>query len=102
MIFSLTQLCLSLDDSFCISVICWFVFVVLGTTNFLLFLLGELESLGDAGENISHILSRKNIHKKSFDATTIKHLENMADAVDNAYVAMIENIELITNSCSHC
>ena len=56
-------------------------------------IIGELESLGDAGENISRILSRKNIHKKSFDATTIKHLENMADAVDNAYGAMIENLD---------
>ena len=30
----LTQLCLSSDDSFCLSVICRFSFVALGTTNF--------------------------------------------------------------------
>lgn len=56
-------------------------------------IIGELESLGDSGEAISRILSRKNIRKKDFDASTIKKLEDMADAVDNAYEAMIENLE---------
>ena len=35
-------------------------------------IIGELESLGDSGESISRILSRRNIHKKSFDEATIK------------------------------
>ncbi len=56
-------------------------------------IIGELESLGDSGDAISRILSRKNIHKKSFDAATIKKLEDMADAVDNAYASMLENLE---------
>ncbi len=56
-------------------------------------IIGELESLGDSGDAISRILSRRNIHKKSFDATTIKKLEDMADAVDSAYNAMLENLE---------
>jgi len=56
-------------------------------------IIGELESLGDSGEAISRILARKNIHKKRFDATSIKKLENMANAVDNAYKAMLENLE---------
>ena len=55
-------------------------------------IIGELESLGDSGETISRILSRKNIHKKSFDAESIKKLNIMADAVDAAYDAMIENL----------
>ena len=56
-------------------------------------IIGELESLGDSGEAISRILSRKNIHRKMFDASTIKKLEDMADAVDSAYGAMMENLE---------
>ena len=56
-------------------------------------IISELESLGDSGEAISRILSRRNIHKKSFSDDTVKNLLNMADAVDNAYCAMIENLE---------
>lgn len=56
-------------------------------------IIGELESLGDSGETISRILSRRNIHKKSFEANTIKNLENMADTVDAAYDAMIKNLQ---------
>ena len=55
-------------------------------------IVGELESLGDSGETISRILSRKNIHKKVFDADTIKNLNMMADAVSQAYDAMIDNL----------
>ena len=55
-------------------------------------IIGELESLGDSGESISRILSRKNIHKRKFDETTIKKLTDMFDAVDNAYGAMLENL----------
>ena len=56
-------------------------------------IISELESLGDSGEAISRILSRRNIHKKSFSDDTVKNLLNMADAVDDAYCAMIENLE---------
>ena len=56
-------------------------------------IIGELESLGDSGESISRILSRRNIHKKAFDATTIKKLEDMVAAVDFAYAVMLENLE---------
>ena len=55
-------------------------------------IIGELESLGDSGESISRILSRRNIHKKVFDQDTIKKLEDMVDNVDHAYEAMIENL----------
>ena len=55
-------------------------------------IVGELESLGDSGENISRMLSRKNIHKKEFDADAIKNLNIMADAVNAAYDAMIANL----------
>ena len=56
-------------------------------------IIGELESLGDSGEAISRILSRRNIHKKSFDEATIKHLMDMVDSVDSAYEAMLENLD---------
>ena len=56
-------------------------------------IVGELESLGDSGETISRILSRKNIHKKNFDADALKNLNTMADAVLTAYDVMIENLE---------
>lgn len=55
-------------------------------------IIGELESLGDSGESISRILSRKNIHKKEFDAESIKNLNIMAVAVNDAYDAMITNL----------
>ena len=55
-------------------------------------IIGELESLGDSGETISRILSRKNIHNKSFDSESINNLNTMADAVITAYDVMIENL----------
>ena len=71
-------------------------------------IIGELESLGDSGESISRILSRKNIHKKSFDEQSLKKLNSMTDLVDRAYSAMIENLnaadngtlENIANACA--
>ena len=57
-------------------------------------IIGELESLGDSGESISRILSRRNIHNKSFDADTIKKLNAMVDLVENAYDVMILNLSL--------
>ena len=57
-------------------------------------IIGELESLGDSGEAISRILSRKNIHHKEFDAETVKKLNSMVGLIDNAYSVMIENLEL--------
>lgn len=57
-------------------------------------IIGELESLGDSGESISRILSRRNIHKKVFDDETIKKLNAMVDTVDHAYEVMIKNLTL--------
>ena len=56
-------------------------------------IIGELESLGDSGEAISRILSRRNVHKKTFDADILKKLNGMIDLVDRAYEAMITNLE---------
>lgn len=57
-------------------------------------IIGELESLGDSGESISRILSRRNIHKKTFDADTIKKLNTFIDLIDSAYEVMITNLTL--------
>ena len=57
-------------------------------------IIGELESLGDSGESISRILSRKNIHKKVFDAESVKKLNAMVDLIDSTYDVMIENMKL--------
>ena len=56
-------------------------------------IIGELESLGDSGETISRILSRRNVHKKSFDEETLKRVNSMIDLVDKAYGAMITNLQ---------
>ena len=57
-------------------------------------IIGELESLGDSGESISRILSRRNIHKKTFDAETGRRLNSLINLVDSAYEAMITNLTL--------
>ena len=56
-------------------------------------IIGEMESLGDSGETISRILSRKNIHKREFDQNALKNIMGMVDLVNGAYDAMISNLE---------
>ena len=56
-------------------------------------IIGELESLGDSGETISRILTRKNIHKRKFDQDMLRSLIYMCDAVADAYDAMIYNLK---------
>lgn len=55
-------------------------------------IIGELESLGDSGEAISRILSRKNAHNQTFDEFTVNKLNSMLSLVDECYVIMIENL----------
>lgn len=55
-------------------------------------IIGELESLGDSGEAISRMLSRRNEHKKSFDTETIEKINMMIAKVDSAYEVMIANL----------
>lgn len=56
-------------------------------------IIGELESLGDSGESVSRILSRKNIHKDDFDEGELKNLMGMVEAVNGSYEAMIHNLQ---------
>lgn len=55
-------------------------------------IIGELESLGDSGEAISRMLSRRNEHKKTFGAETIDNINLMLEKVDSAYEVMIANL----------
>jgi phosphate:Na+ symporter len=55
-------------------------------------IIGELESLGDSGEAISRMLSRRNEHKKTFDEATIEKINMMVAKVDTAYEVMITNL----------
>ncbi len=57
-------------------------------------IIGELESLGDSGNTIARIISRKNVHKKAFDDETIKKLNDMVAVVDDAYEAMLKNLAM--------
>lgn len=55
-------------------------------------IIGELESLGDSGEAISRILSRRNIHGKRFTDKNVEKIDSMIELVDKAYGVMIENL----------
>ncbi len=55
-------------------------------------IIGELESLGDSGEAISRILSRRNVHNKTFDQDTIAKLLKMVANIEKAYDVMIANL----------
>ena len=56
-------------------------------------IIGELESLGDSGESISRILSRRNSHGKNFTEEQKARIETMLVAVDKAYGIMIKNLK---------
>ncbi len=56
--------------------------------------ISELESLGDSGESISRILSRKNIHNKTFSEQDLKGITSLYSEVERAYDVMIKNLEL--------
>ena len=57
-------------------------------------IINELESLGDSGEAISRILSRRNVHGKRFTDKNVEKIDLMVSLVDNAYKVMTENLEL--------
>ena len=56
-------------------------------------IIGELESLGDSGEAVSRILTRRNSHQQKFSAEQVANIERMIDRVDHAYEVMIENLK---------
>ena len=56
-------------------------------------IIGELESLGDSGEAVSRILTRRNSHQQKFSAEQVANIEKMLDRVDHAYKVMIDNLK---------
>lgn len=55
-------------------------------------IIGELESLGDSGEAISRILTRRNMRDKRFTDEQIANLNKMLDKLAHAYDIMIDNL----------
>ncbi|MBR6721058.1 MAG: Na/Pi cotransporter family protein [Alistipes sp.] len=55
-------------------------------------IIGELESLGDSGEAVSRILTRRNSHKQSFSQEQTSKIDTMINAIDHAYEIMINNL----------
>ena len=55
-------------------------------------IVGEMESLGDSGESISRILKRAQAHNRHFDKDMIERLNMMMDRVNDAFLAMKENL----------
>lgn len=56
-------------------------------------IIGEMESLGDSGEAVSRILSRRNEHGKRFTDKSVEKIDTMLKLLDNAYAVMIANLE---------
>ena len=56
-------------------------------------IISELESLGDSGEAVSRILTRRNSHQQKFSAEQVANIDKMLDRVDHAYKVMIENLK---------
>ncbi len=54
--------------------------------------INELESLGDSGEAISRILTRRNSHDKKFSDEQIRNILSLIELVDKAYDIMIRNL----------
>ena len=55
--------------------------------------IGELESLGDSGENISRILERERVHNRKFDEKAVANINLMIDKINKAYDVMVDNLK---------
>ena len=56
-------------------------------------IIGEMESLGDCGENFSRVLSRERIHNREFDLETVGKIDMMLRKLDSAYNVMNFNLK---------
>lgn len=61
-------------------------------------IIGEMESLGDSGENISRILERERVHNRKFDDAIVAKINAMIDVTDAAYRVMCSNLETASTS----
>lgn len=57
-------------------------------------IIGEMESLGDAGEAISRILGRMHARNKSFEPEMVANLDRMLSRVDAGFQAMLANLNV--------
>jgi len=64
-------------------------------------IIGEMESLGDSGEAIGRMLQRTYAHKCKFDEAMMNKLDHMIDLLDQAYVAMLENLAIPIHEISN-
>ena len=55
-------------------------------------IISEMESLGDSGEAISRILSRRNEHGKRFTDKNVEKIDVMLNLLDKSYGVMIANL----------
>ncbi|MGM9742308.1 MAG: Na/Pi cotransporter family protein [Candidatus Cryptobacteroides sp.] len=56
-------------------------------------IIGELESLGDSGENVSRILERERVHNRKFDSEAIENINIMIGKVEKAFSVMVNNLK---------
>ena len=56
-------------------------------------IVSEMESLGDSGEAISRILSRRNEHGKRFTDKNVEKIDLMLNLLDKSYAVMIANLD---------
>ena len=61
-------------------------------------IIGEMESLGDSGENISRIMEREHAHNHKFDSSDLERLNKLIDKVDAAYSVMVDNLRKASDS----
>lgn len=61
-------------------------------------MIGEMESLGDSGEAMGRMLTRKFTHEKLFTKEILDSLNHMLDLLDNAYKVMQANISTAYSS----
>lgn len=63
-------------------------------------IIGEMESLGDAGETIGRMLRRTYDHGKKFTKPMLDRLAKMLDLIDAAYDAMLVNLRIPVHEIS--
>lgn len=61
-------------------------------------IIGELESLGDSGENFSRILEREKVHNQEFSEETKAQIMQMLRKVDSAFCVMNFNLKSALSS----
>jgi len=56
-------------------------------------IIGEMESIGDTGDNIGRMIERAWVHKKAYTKEMVVKMNRMVDLVDEAFEAMHHNLD---------